>query len=27
LVAGQRAQEIHDERVAFSPSHPRSAVR
>ena len=27
LVAGQQAQEIHDERVAFSPSNPRSAVR
>jgi hypothetical protein len=27
LVAGQQAQQFHDERVAFSPSHPRSAVR
>jgi hypothetical protein len=27
LVAGQQAQQLHDERVAFSPSDPRSAVR
>jgi transposase-like protein len=27
LVAGQQAQEIHDERVAFSPPDPGSAVR
>jgi transposase-like protein len=27
VVAGQQAQDIHDERVAFSPSDPRSAVR
>jgi hypothetical protein len=27
VVAGQQAQQLHDERVAFSPSHPRSAVR
>jgi transposase-like protein len=26
-VAGQHAQQLHDELVAFSPSHPRSAVR
>jgi transposase-like protein len=27
LVAGQQAQEIHDELVAFSPPDPGSAVR
>lgn len=27
LVAGQQAQQIHDERVAFSPSDPRGPVR
>jgi transposase-like protein len=27
LAAGQQAQEIHDERVAFSPQDPGSAVR
>jgi LacI family transcriptional regulator len=27
VAAGQHAQAIHDERVAFSPSDPRSAVR
>lgn len=27
VVAGQHAQEVHDEIVAFSPSDPRSPVR
>ena len=27
LLAGQHAQQLHDELVAFSPSDPRSAVR
>jgi LacI family transcriptional regulator len=27
LLAGQHAQQLHDDRVAFSPSDPRSAVR
>jgi transposase-like protein len=27
LVAGRHAYEVHDERVAFSPANPRSAVR
>lgn len=27
VVAGQHAKEVHDERVAFSPSDPGSAVR
>jgi transposase-like protein len=27
VIAGQHAQEVHDERVAFSPSDPGSAVR
>ena len=27
LVAGEHACDVHDERVAFSPQHPRSAVR
>jgi LacI family transcriptional regulator len=27
LVAGQHAHDVHDERVAFSPSHARSPVR
>jgi len=27
LVAGQHAQQVHDERVAFSPQDPGSAVR
>jgi transposase-like protein len=27
VVAGQQAQQLHDERVAFSPLHSRSTVR
>ena len=27
VLAGEHAHELHDELVAFSPSHPRSAVR
>jgi transposase-like protein len=27
VVAGQHAQALHDERVAFSPADPRSAIR
>ncbi len=27
LRAGEHAQQLHDELVAFSPQHPRSAVR
>ncbi len=27
VLAGQHAKELHDERVGFSPQHPRSAVR
>ncbi len=27
VVAGQHAQDVHDERVAFSPKDPGSAVR
>ena len=27
VVAGQHAEQLHDELVAFSPSDPRSAVR
>jgi LacI family transcriptional regulator len=27
ILAGQHAQQLHDELVDFSPQHPRSAVR
>jgi hypothetical protein len=27
LVAGQHAQDVHDERVAFSPSDPGGPIR